>query len=322
MNRVLESAKYVAGNSKSVKLNKDKLKEFCKAFKRSDAKHWLSTSPYDFSKLESDDEKLNFLLVYSAMGFCYWGDPAWSIQYNGQSHQGSYGMIAAIGRAHDAGMSILDPMYRACMTKNDLKDMLKSDGGEIPLFEERLKFVRETGTFLANNYDRSVSELICSTNQDVQELLGILVKNFSAFQDSYVYNRKEVEFNKKAQLFISDVHQLYGGQGLGYFSNINELTALADYRIPQVLRNFGILSYSKELADKIDQKIQLLKGGKEEIEIRANMVWAVKLMYDELNNKVGSPQISAISINDHLWLLRRKLFPDDDAHHRTMTTAY
>jgi len=95
---------------------------------------------------------------------------------------------------------------------------------------------------------------------------------------------------------------------------------LADYRIPQVLKRLGILSYSKELADKINRGVLILKGSEEEVEMRANMVWAVQLMYEELKDRM--PGILPIEINDHLWLLRRQLFPDDNAHHRTLTTAY
>ena len=42
------------------------------------------------------------------------------------------------------------------------------------------------------------------------------------------------------------------GQGLGVFHDISKLTMFADYRVPVVLREFGILQYSSSL----DRKVQ------------------------------------------------------------------
>ena len=42
------------------------------------------------------------------------------------------------------------------------------------------------------------------------------------------------------------------GQGLGRFDDISALTMFADYRVPVVLRQMGILTYSRELAGKVD----------------------------------------------------------------------
>ena len=37
------------------------------------------------------------------------------------------------------------------------------------------------------------------------------------------------------------------GKGLGEFHDIDKLTMFADYRVPVVLRDLGVLKYSKEL---------------------------------------------------------------------------
>ena len=43
------------------------------------------------------------------------------------------------------------------------------------------------------------------------------------------------------------------GQGLGAFHDIERLTMFADYRVPVVLRQLGILQYSGQLASKVTQ---------------------------------------------------------------------
>lgn len=264
---------------------------------------------------------MNFLLVYSTIGFCYWGDTPWSIDYGGKTHVGSFAMIAAIMKAHDTGIKILDPTYRMQISTTEFSNILEiSDKNKISLFEERLEFLHESGTVLVNYYGGNVSTLLKSVDNDVIKLLDILTTHFSAYNDSSILNGKEVYFYKKAQLFISDVFQIFKGEGIGHFHNIGELTALADYRIPQVLRNLGILVYSNELAKKIDQGIHIAKGSKEEIELRASMIWVVQLIYEKV--KYRESQLLPIGVNDHLWLLRRIKFSTDNIHHKTITTAY
>lgn len=41
------------------------------------------------------------------------------------------------------------------------------------------------------------------------------------------------------------------GTGLGHFRDIDQLTMFADYRVPAVLREMGILQYSPQLAAKV-----------------------------------------------------------------------
>lgn len=41
------------------------------------------------------------------------------------------------------------------------------------------------------------------------------------------------------------------GQGLGRFDDIWQLTMFADYRVPVVLRQMGILEFSPQLSQKV-----------------------------------------------------------------------
>jgi Potential Queuosine, Q, salvage protein family len=60
---------------------------------------------------------------------------------------------------------------------------------------------------------------------------------------------------KRAQILVADVWACCGGRDLGEFSDIDELTAFADYRIPQSLLWLGVLEYSDEL-------VKYLRNGK------------------------------------------------------------
>jgi len=98
------------------------------------------------------------------------------------------------------------------------------------------------------------------------------------------------------------------------------LTACADYKLPQILRKLEILNYSRELAEKVDNKIELKKGCEEEIEIRASTIWTVKFIENELEKKI--PKIDSLHVNDHLWLMSQNKSLGDKPYHRIRTTAY
>ncbi len=133
MNKVLDTTKYVVENSVSVQINHSAVLSFSNTFKEINFSHWLSSAPFDFSHF-SDNKKLNFLFVFNAMSFCYWGDPKWTIEYNGKEFDGAWGMITALGKGVESGMPILDFKYCSKISKEDFTKLLKANV-DIPLIE-------------------------------------------------------------------------------------------------------------------------------------------------------------------------------------------
>ena len=178
MNKILSSAKFVVKNAKSIKINNDNLLEFANSFKSRKNNHWLSEAPLDFSQF-NDEEILNFLLVYSTTGFCYWGKPKWSIEYGGVKHEGSFAMIAAITKAHKNGVNILNPEYRSKINKKEYSKILEiSKNNQIQLFDERLRFLNESGKVIIDKYAGKVSNLFKLARGNVIKLTNILTKDF------------------------------------------------------------------------------------------------------------------------------------------------
>jgi len=60
------------------------------------------------------------------------------------------------------------------------------------------------------------------------------------------------------------------------FDDIRLLTTFPDYRVPQILRRTGALRYDPRLADMVDGRTTLERGGVDEISIRAGTVVAVE----------------------------------------------
>lgn len=318
MNQILDSIKPVIKKSTHVRINEGKLKEICLRFNSDKVDYWMNESPYDYSQLD-DSNKLNFIFIFNSINFCYWGNPKWTIEYKGKQYDGAWGMIAALGRALDNKIPILDAKFLSVLIKEDLSEILKGNI-TIPLFNDRLQILRENGKILAEKYNGQFSSVLEKSGNDASKLLEILTTDFSSFDDSAQYGGQKVIFHKRAQLAISDIYRTFKGKKFGDLKNIDQLTAFADYKIPQSLRKLGILEYDSDLSAKIDNKIQISEGSEEEIEIRANTIWAIELMKKELKTK--NLNITSMDIDSYLWLLGQNKSPNDKPYHLTETIFY
>jgi hypothetical protein len=184
----------------------------------------------------------------------------------------------------------------------------------------RLRNLQELGRVLLDKYNGQASALVAAAGGSAINLVRMLATDFPSFLDRATYHGQAVFFYKRAQLFAADLHGALGGEGLGSFSDMKELTAFADYKLPQVLRHVGVFEYAPGLAGKVDRRIHLDPGSEEEVEIRAGTIWAVELMRREME-RLGR-DVHASEIDWLLWNLGQ-----DDAfrakpYHRTVTIFY
>jgi hypothetical protein len=318
MNSILKTTKFVVENSSFVKINDERLIAFAQSFDHGKATHWLSSAPFDFSHF-NDNQKLRFLFLFNALSFCYWGEPKWTVEYQGKQYDGAWGMIVALGKATHAGVPLLDFQHCRNFDESTLGQLLEGNT-EIPLLRERTKIINEIGSVMVTNFNSDAANVVKSADSDAQKLLAVILENFPSFRDTSVYQEREVCFQKRAQLLVADIFQIFGGKGYGDLRNIDTLTACADYKLPQILRKLGILKYTSELGAIVDNKIELMHSSPEEVELRANTIWAVELITKEVKKR--NSNILPIEVNDHLWLATQEKFPDDKPYHRTRTTAY
>ena len=317
-NQIFESIAPVIRKSKHVRINKENIKTACSQFNLGEAKYWMAESPYDLSGL-SDSQKLNFIFVFGSINFCYWGSPKWTVEYRGAQYDGAWGMIACMGKAIEAGIPLLSAGYLSSLGESDFARIV-AGAVPIPLFSERLCILKEQGRILEEKYQGQFLNVVKQADNDALRLLNIIVDEFPSFDDSATYHNQKVLFYKRAHLAVSDVFRTFAGTGFGNLKNISQLTAFADYKIPQTLRKLGILEYAPELAEKIDRKIQILLNSEEEIEIRAQMIWAIELMKKELQKK--NPCITSMDVDSYVWLLGQDKSPDDKPYHLTRTVFY
>ncbi len=318
MNKVLETTKQVVDTSEKVAINHDIIQKVCSDLFLKDTPFWLDGTPFPKPELNEVD-KLNLMLTMNALNFCYWGEPKWTVEYQGQQLDGAWAMIASFYRALGEGKPIFNASYLENITEQEVGNILRGQP-QIPLFQERVNILREIGAGLNKTYQGKFVNLLESASQDVLTLLDLVTQDFPSYHDSTNHNGAEVLFHKRAQLAISGIYGAFKGQGYGSFRNIQDLTACADYKIPQTLRKSGILEYSNDLAHKIDTKQEIPAGSQEEVEIRANQLWAVEYMKKSLQFRL--PGIRSIDLDSWLWLQGQNKSSGDKPYHRTKTIYY
>jgi len=117
----------------------------------------------------------------------------------------------------------------------------------------------------------------------------------------------------------SEVH-VEGIDICDFGDSINDVTMFADYRVPQILSEYGVLEYSEELKKKIGGHILLEHGSKEEIEIRAATIIAVEMIKETLKSK--GEKVNSVYIDWYLWQQGEKLKETIKPHHRVLSIFY
>lgn len=117
------------------------------------------------------------------------------------------------------------------------------------------------------------------------------------------------ELLKKAQLTTSGLWRQVRQTGS---MSACDVTAFADYQIPNVLRAMGILEYEPELATRIDRGELIEANGAEERSIRAASLLATDMLSQQ-------QKVDVADVDYWLWLRRKEATAP---FHRTRTTLY
>jgi hypothetical protein len=308
---VLSSTREVVLRARSVSLQPEQIKQLARQIAPSQAGTPTLTPPawpatYHF--FDGTERTVNWILLLDALNFCFWGDkdqPRWQIAYQGEILNGYWAEAAALRRAMEEEIPLWDARYLSNISYEELASLLRGlsdDQPGIPLFEERLRIAREVGQVLLERFNGQFSHLVEKARGNSVKLVVALAENFSSFRDVASYEQYQVTFLKRAQICVSDLSGAFQGQSWGAFTNLDQLTIFADYKLPQVLRHFGILVYTPSLARKVDEQVLLTPGGAEEVEIRAATIWASELLRRELVRLVQQP-VAATVVDQLLWHL-------------------
>lgn len=271
-----------------------------------------------------------WVLVLDALNFCFWTESGrqedrWQVEWEGRIEDGYWALAAALNRAMAEGRELWNPNYLASLTPRDVAHILRparEDGPEIPLLPLRVRNLHELaeGLLAMDPGVNPVVGLIRGAQESAVALIQEVVRRFPSFNDVATYQGQEVRFYKRAQILVADLHGAFNGSTLGAFHDLNLLTAFADYKVPQVLRGFGVLRYSPDLDEAIARRQLIPTGSAWEVEIRAATIWACELLRQRLAEQ--NRLYRATEIDWILWLAGQSLPVEMPTYHRTYTVFY
>jgi hypothetical protein len=314
---LLDSAHFVCARSQHVTIQGEALPRLaCKLLP-------IPLPPWDLEHhfCDGSERTVAYCLLLDALNFCFFPEPRWEVVVGGKQLQGYYALAAVLKQAFGDGSPIDDFAYLARIDAKTVHRLLQGPIpiGQIPLLEKRGAILREIGRQVTSLYGGRPARLLEISDGRAQRLINLIVESFSSFRDEARYAKRRIAFYKRAQIFIADLFASFQGSSFGTFCDLDRLTAFADYKLPQILRAEGILSYSKQLADRVDHKEWIEAGSPEEVEIRAASIVAVERLRQELAQQ--GRNLLAIEVDWLLWNAAQH-HPDMPPHHRTLTTFY
>ena len=178
-----------------------------------------------------------------------------------------------------------------------LDDLIKYLSMErFPLLEERIKHLNE----LRLNGQDFTKTVIQYKNESMEFLLNSMVQIFPGYASDI--------FLKRAFLFFAQLNRNFGW----FEEDMHKIPVPADYQVPKMLQQVGILEYDQELQEAIDSEQHLPKWSAAECEIRAATILACQQLCKK--TKWNMPDVDA-----YFWLRRKEV---TTPFHLTVTTDY
>ena len=295
---------------------------------------WDTATHFSTSGPHAVEQVAGWTFALDALNFCFWAqgdDPShrWRIESGGDIHDGYMALAIALRDAAEAGVPIWDPAWMASVTDADLADLFAPASGatEIPLLPLRTAHLNELGRAILQEFPGSTpfTDLIAAAGSSAPQIAAITIDLAPSFNDVSTWtspldsSEHLVRFHKRAQILASDLAGALSPLGLD-LTERHQLTAFADYKVPQVLRQLGILRYAPDLADRIHRLERLAPASREEIEIRAATIWACEWLRQALSS--ASTPYTASDVDWLLWNQGQTLPAGTEPYHRTVTPFY
>jgi len=305
--KISSTCSYVIEKSKDVTINYVKIDELLKNdIPR--GKHWGESNAFGF--MDHDIRKIvNFLLLYQSICFSFWGENKWSIKTD------NYGLLDGSQALMYIFMNNLDFFTDFKQLQNmsfkKYKTMMQGNY-ELPLLKERYEILISIAKVVNEKMNGDFYNYIKDVKDD-RILFNIIIDNFQEFKDERTYEGKTIYFYKLASLLTSDIMHARNLKEKEKY-DFSHIVGCSDYKIPQILRDLGLTTYSEELANLVDNKIELNYNSSYEVEIRAATIVIINYIKSKKN-------LCGMEINDFLWLESQKI-NSTKPYHRTRSTSY
>lgn len=249
-------------------------------------------NPYVRHEL-SPEQEVSLSLFFNAVNFCF-RNPENKIDYSyfspisGKTYKRSTGLFVALA---ESGIDWNNLTKVSSLSMRRWKELIQLDDTKnLYLGDERLgritgfsKYIEKSGFINAFDWVR----------RDTKELLNNFAKS-GFFKD---------EFQKRAQLTVKSVDGiLRRRKGYGVHG-VETLTCMADYRIPQVFYNLGIIKLSPILLEKLTSETIIQPNSTWELALRASVI----VVGSQLAKLMG---ITEAEVDFLLWHLSQEMAND------------
>ncbi|KAJ0097011.1 hypothetical protein Patl1_28544 [Pistacia atlantica] len=309
MEEVRSSSAWVATHSSHVVVDSTGIEKVVENIKDS-----IPKVEWDYEGIHYFDNgplTVQYLFVLDALNFCFWPGKTLYKDLN-YDHLAS-GLKAAL--QNDKSAFDADRLQK--YNGSQLRELLKWPR-PLPLEDERVRLLHEVGLELERNFGGKASNLVELSGKSAVKLVSLVTRHFPGFRDHSVYKGHQVFLYKRAQIFAADIWGAFKGQGYGEFNDIGAITMFADYVVPAVLQQLGVLKYSSSLASTIETNGEIGSGTEEEVELRACSVYAVEKMRELIGIKSGK-QVLSVELDLWLWSVGVQSALQ---HHRTLSIYY
>jgi hypothetical protein len=316
---VRNDAEFVAARATRVRIDQDRILDWARRV--NPAAIQPVPRPAELNLQGGREDLARWALLLDSLNFCFWTaeGPGWETEYAGRIWRRYFALIACLRRAVDEDPAWLTPR-RWAETDLAAAERLLAGRGRIPLLEERVRILNETGRVLLDTFDGKALAIPQRADYDAAGIAAVLADTFPSFRDIPSYQGRRIAILKRAQIFAADLAVALVGSTGPTVRRLESLTAFADYRIPQILRHLRILEVDAALADRIEASGLIPAAGDEEVELRACTIWAVERMVAALQAEQAA-SVPAWMLDEYLWLRSH----DSEVrvqHHRTLTWYY
>jgi hypothetical protein len=318
MNPVLDSLSPILDQSRYVFVDKEKIKELAPKLAEQD----MPIPDWSFPAYIEEDSThtIEMFFLANSINFAY-TDFETKEKFTKDGFFGAEAMWYSLKKAYEDKVPILSCHFLENLELDQAEEIFRGDNS-LPMLEERVAILKQVGQVLRQRYQGRFLNLVnLSNNRAFNNGKGMverLVSTFPSFNDASRVNGDYAKFYKRAQLAVAMTYGRLNKTGLFDVEDIDDLTVFADYVLPVGFYEMGVFRYKPSLQDRIVSQQLIGKNSREELEIRANTIYAADLLVKEIN-KHREKKINALNLDAKLWLEGRH---SKQPHHLTITTAY
>ena len=271
--------------------------------------------------LETPDARtmLDYLIILHTVMFSLWSRAGkWHIVDEGEKFDGYFGLARALANFFIEYPGKANLSYFSMMPLGEFKAIF-SGRGRLGFMEKRWTNVRKVSLRLLNEYEGDSRLFVEASKHSARNFIERVSRELYSFNDTFYHKKKKVFFLMRSQMLAANIIGAFEGKGYGKFRDADYLTALADYKLPQILADMGIIEYSDALKSKLKRKRVLAQGSAEEIEIRSGTICAVEANTEALRRKKRSAH--AYEVDRLLWHRAHAREPKLP-HHFTVSDFY